>query len=193
MKSEFPSETLRDGIPEKVISFHKIFEERGIPYAISGALALGYYKRARGTVDIDISVFLPPEDKGRVIEALSELFPIPDKQELLDRIDGDPKCSAYWGNTRIDVFFLATPFEASIAERTRTVPFNGTDIQIVSPEDLIVCKAALDRGKDWLDIEDICKYMGPELDSTYIEAWVRAFGEDESRVERIEKLLQEHV
>ena len=58
------AEHLPDTLPEKVAKLHETFERHGIPYAVGGAIALDYYiAEPRGTVDIDIDVFLPPQDR----------------------------------------------------------------------------------------------------------------------------------
>jgi hypothetical protein len=193
MTPETPPDSLMGSTPEKITSLHHLFEEQEIPYAISGALALGYYKRARGTIDIDVGIFLPPEDHERVLAALAEVFPVPNPDEFRRTVKESQQGHTYWGNTRIDLFFSATEFEVSMAERARTVPFNGSEIRIISAEDLLVCKAMMTDSKHWVDIEDVCKYLGSELDTAYIDTWVRAFGEDDPRVKRMEELFQKHI
>jgi len=39
-------------------------ELRGQEYALGGAIALGYWGTPRGTVDVDLTVYLPPEQSS---------------------------------------------------------------------------------------------------------------------------------
>lgn len=50
-----------------------VLEAHDIPYAIGGALALGYYAEPRGTVDVDINIFVtPPEAIDGLIQTLGQ-------------------------------------------------------------------------------------------------------------------------
>ena len=44
-----------------------------IPHAFGGALALGFVASPRGTVDIDVNVFVAPDELGPVDDVLAEL------------------------------------------------------------------------------------------------------------------------
>lgn len=193
MNSPERSEKQREDFPEKVLALHQILEERDIPYAIGGAVALAYCSRARATVDIDIGIFLPPEEKERVADALNEVFPIPNREDFLREVDRNQQGYTAWGSTKIDVFFSTVALHESMARRARMVSFGGAEIRVLSPEDLVVCKASFDRSKDWFDIENICKYMGSELDIDYIDSWLSgSFGEDDPRVSRMAELIEHY-
>ena len=48
-------------------------ERHGLPFAIGGAIALGFYAPPRATVDVDINIFLSPVDQlPRALSALVE-------------------------------------------------------------------------------------------------------------------------
>ncbi|MFZ5469885.1 MAG: hypothetical protein ACOZIN_10660 [Myxococcota bacterium] len=42
----------------------------GIPYAVGGAIAYGYWGAARGTKDVDLNVFVPNDDIGQALSVL---------------------------------------------------------------------------------------------------------------------------
>lgn len=46
----------------------RLLEQDGIEYAIGGALALGVWGAPRGTKDVDLSVFVTPDDFARVAD-----------------------------------------------------------------------------------------------------------------------------
>ncbi len=47
------------GLPEKIIAIHEHLAAAGLPHAFGGALALAWCTgRARGTIDIDVNVFV---------------------------------------------------------------------------------------------------------------------------------------
>lgn len=46
-------------------------ESAGLPHAIGGAIAYGFYGPPRATFDVDVNVFVPPAEVDRVVDALS--------------------------------------------------------------------------------------------------------------------------
>lgn len=98
------------------------------------------------------------------------------------------------GATPVDLFFSDIPFHESIADRVRDVDYVGTIIPIISAEDLILLKAAFDRGKDWVDIEIIFKVQGPELDSEYLRQWLgEFFRPEDEQFRKVEDHIRAHV
>ena len=56
---------------DKIVALHRSFEAARIPHAFGGALALAWCtQRARGTIDIDVNVFVP-SDASKVASATS--------------------------------------------------------------------------------------------------------------------------
>ena len=62
----------------------------------------------------------------------------------------------------------------------------GTDIPIISAEDLIICKAAYNRAQDWIDIENMFRVQRQNLDQQYLRRWLNEFFPPED--ERVQKL-----
>lgn len=72
----------------------------------------------------------------------------------------------------LDLFFGGLPFHESCQRRSRTVPFDGTMMRILSAEDLAVFKALFNRPKDWEDIVQILEAQGPKFDGSYALGWL---------------------
>ena len=50
-----------------------VLERRSLPYAIGGAIALGFYATPRATIDVDVNVFVSPvADLERALSGLGE-------------------------------------------------------------------------------------------------------------------------
>ena len=55
----------------KIVRLHRALAKKGIPPAFGGALALAWCtERARGTIDIDLNVFVGVEEVDVVLSAL---------------------------------------------------------------------------------------------------------------------------
>lgn len=164
-------------------------EERGIPYAIGGAIALGFYAPPRATVDVDVNVFVSLEHGLEdLLAALAEMgFEADDDQELVRRRareEGQFRGSI--AGLRVDVFVPAVPFYATLEERRREVPLFGRPLWILGPEDLAVLKLMFFRRKDLADVEALLRDQGKALDREYIRrTLIDLVGETDERVSEL--------
>jgi hypothetical protein len=174
-------------LPEKVIVIHEALQAAKIPHAIGGALALAYYAEPRATIDIDINVFVSTEKSSDVIDAIASLGVDASRIDST-ALERDGQCRLWWGNNAVDLFFAYDPIHEAMRKQARQVPFAEISLPILAPEHLAVCKAMFDRGKDWLDIEQML-VATDELDVGEIESWLeRMVGEHDSRLEHLREL-----
>lgn len=47
---------------DAALAVARALEQQGVPYAIGGALAFGVWGTPRGTLDVDVNVFVAPEN-----------------------------------------------------------------------------------------------------------------------------------
>jgi len=178
-------------LPEQILAIHTEFDKGNVPHAFGGAIALAYYGQPRATYDIDINIALPVEQHGRVLDCLTSLFPIENRARVEGEIMRSTQTRLRWEYIPVDLFFADIPFHESIAARSREVEFAGTKIPIISAEDLIICKAAHNRGKDWPDIENIFRVQGMNLDFGYLRHWLdEFFPPDNERIGKIERHIR---
>jgi len=173
-------------LPEKVLAIDAALGGARIPHAIGGALALAYYAVPRGTVDVDVNVFVPVDRWPAVRDALEPLgVNVAADEAALER---DGQVRLWWDRNPVDLFFSYDPFHEEMRRAARRVPFAGETIPILSPEHLAVCKAMFDRAKDWIDIEQMIVATDP-LDLPEVEAWLQAMvGEQNQRLTRLREI-----
>ena len=152
-----------------IVAVHDRLAEHAIEHAFGGALALGYVAEPRGTVDIDVNVFLPADDLGRVSEALSSLGyqppPTIDATPIAGvryRADGEP--------FPIDVFPSLHDRYSEVERRAVTYPYGRRSdvLPFLSAEDLCVFKLSFGRPQDWVDLGKVAAAR-PDLDLDYVE------------------------
>lgn len=176
---------------QKILGLHEALEQAGIPHAFGGAIAVDYYRVPRATVDIDLNIFVSPNEHGRLLEVLGERLPIEGLDEAANEITVRGQGKVQWGETRIDLFFADSPFHYSMADRARSVEYGGGSIPILSAEDIVTVKVVFDRTQDWADIEAVCSLLGSELDLGYIRSWLaEIIGADDPRVGRVAQLVE---
>jgi hypothetical protein len=168
---------------DKIVTIHLALAEADIPHAFGGALALAWCtQRARGTIDIDVNVFV---DRSRTQELLAAL---PDDVQWSsdDRslIERDGQVRLWWGETPVDVFVNTTGFHEQVAQRCRFEPFGGIEMPFLGCTDLAVFKAFFDRTKDWADLEEMAAAGTLDTDRV-VGILTHYLGAPEARVERL--------
>lgn len=139
-------------LADKVVTLHRSLTEARLPHAFGGALALAWCtQRARGTIDIDVNVFVGVERVDELIAAM----PMPVTLAVDDPLRRDGQTRLWWDSTPVDVFLNTTRYHEDLALRCRVERFNGEDVPFLSCTDLSVFKAFFDRTKDWADLEEM--------------------------------------
>ena len=170
-------------------------ERRKIPYAIGGALALGFYAPPRATVDVDVNIFVTGErgfakalgilnDSGFVAEA--------DPAMLLRQAREEGQFRGRIEGIRVDVFVSTVPFYKELKRRVRNAVLLGRPIKILAAEDLVVLKLMFFRRKDLADAEAVLRDQGTALDRRKVrDRLVKLVGEEDERVRVWDELASE--
>lgn len=171
------------GLPEKLIALHEALTAHALPHAFGGALALAWCTgRARGTIDIDVNVFVDADRANEVLAAL------PDTVEWTEQsaaeLEREGQIRLWWERTPVDVFLDTTDFHREAAMRVRTETFLDQPVPFLACDDLAVFKAFFDRTKDWADLEEMRAADTIDLDRV-VATIVRYLGADDSRVAKL--------
>jgi hypothetical protein len=174
------------GLPEKMLEIHEHLQAARIDHAFGGALALAWCtQQARGTIDLDVNVFVGPERTDETLAALPDaVVASADDRALLVR---DGQARLWWDTTPVDVFLNTTPFHEDVAARVRWEPFAGTRLPFLACQDLAVFKAFFNRTKDWADLEEMAA-AGALDTSAVLDVLARYLGGDDERLERLRSL-----
>jgi len=170
-------------LAERIVELHHLLDRAGLPHAFGGALALAWCtQQARGTIDIDVNVFVPV---GRIDDVLGAIVP-PVVCQPADRtqLERDGQARLWWDRTPVDLFLNTTAFHDAVAERIRHEPFAGEDVPFLGCSDLAVFKAFFDRTKDRADLEEMNTAGTLDADRV-IGVLARYLGLDDPRVARL--------
>jgi hypothetical protein len=142
-----------------------------IKHAFGGALALAYYAEPRGTLDVDVNVFLPLDRTGPVLALLEESIGfVPETPAAKSTPAAGIRLRRTGEVAPVDVFFSLDPRYDAIARRRRRFPFGteGRRLPFLSAEDLTIFKLSFGRDKDWVDLRRLVEAR-PGIDLAYIE------------------------
>ena len=172
-----------------------VLERRGLPYAVGGAIALGFYAAPRATIDVDVNIFLPPQQEfAKVLAVLGEagFVASEDAETLSKQACTEGQFRGAIEGVRVDVFVPAIPFYAQLAARRRQVPLLGRPIWILGAEDLVVLKLMFFRRKDLADVEAVLREQAPSLDREYVRCTlIDLVGLEDERVVALRAIEQD--
>jgi hypothetical protein len=178
--------------PELARRLADTLEAAEVPHAIGGALALGVWGFPRATNDVDLDIFVGPDQLKPVLEILLRGGFAVDVDAALEsaRTRGDFKL--WWHGMRVDVFVASLPFYDTVRQRVQQAPLGGRPAWFLSAEDLAIFKMLFFRTKDILDLERLVAFMGSSFDLAYVRNWLIALvGPDDERVARWERIISD--
>ena len=171
---------------DKILAVHRALRDTGTPHAFGGALALAWCtQQARGTIDIDVNVFVGVDQASAVLDALPDGVEWDDAERALLERDGQVRL--WWDRTPVDVFLNTTDFHAGAAFRARLEPFEGEDVPFLACRDLAVFKAFFNRTKDWADLEAMAEVGALDVEAV-LGVLARYLGSDDERLDRLRAL-----
>lgn len=170
---------------EQIIGLHKSLAAAELPHAFGGALALAWCtSRARGTIDIDINIFIPVDDFMLAINALPSGVVASEKD--LAQLKQDGQVRLWWDKTPLDLFLNTTDFHKEAMQRVCWQLFGGEQIPFLACRDIAFFKAIFNRTKDWADLEEM--HAAGSLDVALLTGLiVQHLGGGDERVAKLQR------
>jgi hypothetical protein len=167
-------------------------ESRGQEYALGGALALGYWGVPRGTVDVDLTLFLSPERTSDALWLLQDLGCEFSSSEAAGSLREHGFCSVRYAGLRLDVFLPIIPFYETARLRRRRMELDGRPVMLWDAETLTVFKMMFFRRKDIADVEQILRTQAGQFDRAWVREQLTAiFGPGDPRIAAWDDLVKE--
>ncbi len=164
-------------------------ESSAVPYALGGALAYGVWALPRATKDVDINLFVTPEQLPAAMDALSKSGVVFDQAEAVRQAEEEGLFIGWIGACRIDLFTPSIPFSWEALKTRVRIDVKDTSVWFLSAEALSFFKMMFFRGKDLVDLERLISNQGPHLDAPYVRRWlVETMGEEDERVRKWDEL-----
>jgi hypothetical protein len=153
---------------EAALRLARELDSRGIDYAIGGAIALAFCGRPRGTVDVDLTLFLPQEKASEAVRLLQQVGCDFIAARALASFREHGFCRVNLDRRRIDVFLEHNPFYAQAKARRRRVDFEGQQVAILDAESLAVFKLMFFRPQDIVDLRNILEMQRSAFDRDWV-------------------------
>lgn len=162
-----------------------VVDGSGIPYMLTGSIALAYYAEPRATRDIDVVIAVSREQIGALVRRLDDEGLYVSHEAALDALDSESQFNAIDPESGWKVDWIIRKdraFSRREFERRQKVTLMGLELPMVTAEDLIVAKLEWARaGASDLQLRDalaVLLQQGRELDRAHVERWVGELGLD---------------
>lgn len=146
-----------------------------VPHALAGGLALAVHGHPRATTDIDFVITSDAEAIARARKVLAELGILQTRRPIVKfqrisllRVSAMPESMP----EPIGIDFLVAPDELAALDRASAMLVLGSDVAVVSPEDLILLKLLRASDQDLVDIRVLAEKRA--LDRAYLARVARA-------------------
>ena len=154
---------------------------------VFGAQAVLVWGRPRLTGDVDVTVFLDPEDNDAFVAAMTQAgfdVRVPDLRDFVSRTRVFPFTHAASGMA-LDAVLGGPGLEEEFLRTARQVDVGGLLVPVIGPEELVVVKILAGRSKDLDDVRGILAAQEDALDLARIRELIRAL---EAAIDRADLL-----
>jgi hypothetical protein len=179
-------------VAEVAARLAKRLEEIECDYALGGAIALACWAEPRGTVDADVSFFLPIKELGKTVAVLHAINAEFSESKVRESLAEHGFCSVQFLGRRLDVFLPIAAIYESARPRRKKMPVGGRQVMVWDAETLSVFKMMFFRRKDLADVEAILRTQGENIDLSWVESQlIEMYGNRDPRVSQWNELVDE--
>lgn len=169
-----------DSVLAVLASLVDALEASGLDYALGGAIALAAWSEPRATADIDVVVWVDPEDIDPMLEILASAGVEVSVEAARAGARQKGMFAGRVGATRVDVFVPSIPFYDVAKHRRVRTAIGDRWTWVHSAEVLAVFKMLFFRPKDLIDVERMLAVRGPSFDRAFVrDALIELLGADE--------------
>jgi Nucleotidyl transferase of unknown function (DUF2204) len=159
-----------------------LLDETGTPYMLVGSYSSNFYGRERGTNDADFVVQIENQQLSQIATRLGSDFRV-DSQMSFETVTMTTRYIIHHPATefKIELFLLSKDeHDQSRFQRRQHVMFEGRQVMLPTPEDVVVTKLRWSKGgkrsKDILDVAQVLAVQFGKLDLAYIRQWCDRHG-----------------
>ena len=157
-------------------------DAQGLSYMLIGGLAVAAWGEPRATLDVDVSVWIEPEDFDEAVRQIAARFrALPDALEFARRSRVVPILTS--NGIRADIVLAALADERQMLARAATKTLSEGEIRVAAVEDLIFMKLLSERPQDQEDARRLIRRFRATLDRQYLEPRLAELAEAMARTD----------
>src|SRR5437667_6442179 len=157
------------------------FEQAGIPYMLTGSMAMNYYAQPRMTRDVDVVIAIGPDDTNRVTALFRPDYYV-SEESIRKSLAHESIFNLIHQESVIKVDCIIrkrSEYRRVEFERRQKISILDFTTFIVSKEDLIISKLfwAKDSHSE-IQLADVQNLLATGYDAAYLQRWTRELGLD---------------
>jgi predicted nucleotidyltransferase len=153
--------------------------DAGVAYMLTGSLAMNYYSLPRMTRDIDLVVEVQLRDIDAIVSVLEPDYYV-DHEAISRAITHERAFNIIHTEAFIKVDCIVkkrSEYRQVEFDRRQQVDFQGSEVWLVSKEDLIISKLYWARDShSELQLRDVKNLLASGFDVEYLERWTSKLG-----------------
>jgi len=157
------------------------FEQAGVPYMLTGSMAMNYYAQPRMTRDIDMVIAIVPEDVDRVTALFRPDYYI-SEESIRESLVHESIFNLIHQESVIKVDCIirkSSEYRRAEFERRQRILILDFTTFIVSKEDLIISKLFWAKdSRSEVQLSDVKNLLATGYDAAYLRHWTRELGLD---------------
>jgi hypothetical protein len=150
--------------------------DAGVPYMLTGSLAMNYYAEPRMTRDIDLVINIEPSDIETFIGVFREGFYV-SPEAVTEAVRQRSMFNLIHNESLVKIDFVVrkdTTYRKAEFDRRRQVQLEHADVFVVSKEDLIISKIYwAQESRSEMQQQDVQNLMATGYDGEYLERWLK--------------------
>jgi hypothetical protein len=163
----------------------------GVPYALIGGLAVGYWTELRFTRDVDCLLQVPQLKLPGLLDDLAARGVTIDQPTAIREWTQEHMTTLSFRNVLIDWLKPAIPLYQHVLDRAVEAKWLGHPVRVASAEGLILMKLLAYRTQDQFDIENLVDAHREALDLGWIRSeWATVAAADDPRMGRLVELVR---
>ena len=184
-----PDQKQPQDVVEVALQLAHFLKSRDVEYAFGGALALGFWAAPRGTLDVDLTLFVSADEPDECVSVLQDGRCDVIRTDAISSLHEHGFCRVKFRGFQLDVFVPTISFYETAKNRRKSVTLSGAKVKIWDAETLCVFKMMFFRLKDLADVEQIIDVQGTELDTQFVlDQITQIHGQRDPRVVRWQEL-----
>lgn len=155
----------------------RLMDEAGVPYMVSGSIAMNFYAQPRMTRDIDIVIVLQRGEEEKFVSLLENDFYV-DRNVVMEEAGRCGMFNVIHNRSIVKIDFIMRKegeYDVAAFDRRRPIEIGGDRIWLISPEDLVLAKLKWARESlSEMQIKDVRSILASvdDLDMEYVVRWI---------------------
>lgn len=153
----------------------------GIPFMVTGSVAMNFYAQPRMTRDIDMVIAVQYNQIDGLVAGFTPEYYVA-REAVTEAFHNGSMFNVIHQASVIKVDLImkkTSPFHQAAFERRRPIALEGFSTCIISKEDLVLSKLLWAKGShSERQMGDVANLLQTECDAIYLDRWARVLGVD---------------